>query len=80
MSEPEVVEKVLKILQTPCGPVAMSCATCLHSAFVRGNIHTCALADDEQVDEDDDCSRWQPLVVAGTACFFGVEHGGTEEV
>lgn len=66
---------MLKVLQTTCGPLAMSCATCVHSTFARGNLQTCALRDGAQVDEDDDCGDWAPLVVAGLGHFFGLEHG-----
>jgi hypothetical protein len=73
-------ETMLKILHTDCGPVSMSCATCAHSTFVRGNLQSCDLDDGRQVDEDDDCGRWSPMVVAGPGCFFGTDHGQLEEV
>lgn len=68
-------EAMLRVLQTPCGSLTMSCATCAHSTFARGNLQTCELRGDAQVYEDDDCELWSPLAIAGVGHFFGTEHG-----
>lgn len=69
----------LKIVQTYSGPVAMTCATCAHSEFVRGNLHACLLADGESRDEDDGCDRWRPLTVGVDQFVFG-SPAGEEDV
>jgi len=49
--------------------VPQGCATCAYSRFIYGNLHYCQVMD-ENMDEDDDCENWCPIVIGKS--IFGV--------
>lgn len=71
-------QPTIRVVDTPCGPLAANCSTCANSLFVRGDRHMCEVKS-AVVAGDSDCGEWRPLVLDNGHCLFGVGHGQVPE-